>query len=99
MYDDSAYIIAITIFLLQNAVFSIIGIVATYRFLWKKIVKEKKEPPKTDQPSERERALEEQMREMRKMIEMLVSAQQEQSMDAVLNRRGETADRRSKNVS
>lgn len=99
MYNDPIFVIMITIFLLQNAVFATIGIVATYRFLWKKIVKEKKEAPKPDQPSERELALEEQVREMRKMIEMLAAAQQEQEMDAVLNRSGETADRRSEHVS
>ncbi len=87
------YNIAIIFFLMQNAVFTIIGIVATYRFLWKKIVKQRKEASEPHQASERELALEAQMQEMRKMIEMLASAQQEQGVEPVFNRSGEIADR------
>lgn len=83
---------------MANAIFAAIGIVATYRFLWKKIVGQREEAPAPNQPSERERALEAEMREMRKMIEMLASAQRESAMDAVFNQSGENADKVNENA-
>lgn len=92
------YLIWLIFFLTANAIFAVVGIVTVYRFLWKKMVGEREEASASNPPSERELALEEEMREMRKMIDMLASAQREPDMDAVFNRRGENTDKVNENA-